>query len=461
MPCRQTRGWDMHGNRNTRQRTEGTRFRLYPQPPFLAQFREPEMVVVSTPAGTAGPGPSDDRMYVIDPIGKEMAYGLAEEGDGSPVYLLPPWPGSVFQPAMPDSEGHFDHIAVEAPEFEAAHLFGTVRFTLDVWEKYIGERIEWHFQNHFDQLELVIQRNLLENAFMGYGFLEVGVHRAEDGRIEPFSLNFDVIAHEVGHCIVYALLGAPRSGTANAEYLGFHESAADLTALIASLHFDSVVDELLFATRGNLYTLNLVNRIAELSVHSQIRLAANPLTLHDFARGWSDEHDLAQPLTAAMFDILVDIFHEELLERGLISARAEDLSDHLEDDPDYHSVIQPIFDSAFEAAPEGFRQALLDARDIVGLYLAATWRQLAPDGLTYREIGRAMFHADAYFFGGRYRRIIEVNLHRRAIGEVKVGPRLHPPGKHSHFDLPRVFVPPEAMAVARRTLSFYERVRGG
>jgi hypothetical protein len=396
-------------------------------------------------------------MYVIDPIGKDLAYGLSEEADGSPVYLLPPWPGPAFSPAMPDPDGHFDHIAVDAPEFEAAHLFGTVRFALDVWEKFIGEPIEWHFRGHFDRLELVIQRNLRENAFMGYGFLEVGVHHAEDGGIEPFSLNFDVIAHEVGHCIVYALLGVPKSANANAEYLGFHESAADLTALIASMHFGSVVDELLLATRGNLYTLNLVNRIAELSVHSQIRLAANPLTLHDFARGWSDEHDLAQPLTAAMFDILVDIFHEELLARGLISERAEDLSDRLEDDPDYHAIIQPIFDKAFDADPEGFREALVHARDTVGLYLAATWRQLRPDGLHYHGVGQALLNADAHFASGRYRRIIQVNLRRRAIGEVTIGPRLHPPGKHSHFDLPRVFAPPKLNGAPLKRRPYFER----
>jgi hypothetical protein len=435
----------------------GTRFRLFPQAPFLAPFQNPETVRVSSPTGSVGAGPSDSRMYVIDPIGKDLAYGLAEDSRGNSAYLLPPWPGPVQPPAAPGADGHFDHIPVDAPEFESAHLFGAVRRTLDVWEGYFGHRIEWHFASDFERLELVLQRNLLENAFMGYGFLEVGFHRAENGDVEPFSLNFDVVAHEVGHCIVYAMTGVPDPGSADAEYYGFHESAADVTALITSLHFDSVADELLQTTHGNLYALNVVNRIAELSSNEQIRLAANSLTLRDFVRGWRDEHALAQPLTGAMFDIFVDIFHEELVARGLITARQEDLSDRLEDFPDYHRVIQPMFDEAYAAAPEGFRASLIAARDTLGVHLAETWRRLSPHNLGYDDVGRTLLAVDRVLSGGRFQNIILTNLQWRAIGEARVGPRLRPPGPDSHFDLPRVFVPPAPNVRRRRRLSYRER----
>ena len=346
---------------------------------------------------------------------------------------------------------------LKVPNFESAHLFGAVRKTLDVWEGYFGHRIEWHFARDFDRLELVLQRNLEENAFMGYGFLEVGVHRASNGDIHPFSLNFDIVAHEVGHCIIYAVVGVPDPETTFAEYYGFHESAADLTALIAALHFDSVIDELLAATHGNLYTLNLVNRIAELTGNAQIRLAANPASLLDFVGGWRDEHDLAQPLTGAIFDMLVDVFHEELVERGLFSAGAEDLSDRMEDLPDYHQIVQPIFDDAYAAAPDGFRDALVAARDTIGIYLAETWRRLSPHHLGYDDVGRTLFVVDRMLTGGRFRRIIEVNLRRRSIGFATVGPQLEPPDPKSHFDLPRVFLPPAQGRCCPRRLSYRER----
>ena len=85
----------------------GTRFRLFAQAPFLMPFRKPETVVVSSSAGTIGPGPGDDRMYVVDPIGKPLAYGLVKNLRGDQLYLLPPWPGDIFPPALPDHEGHF------------------------------------------------------------------------------------------------------------------------------------------------------------------------------------------------------------------------------------------------------------------------------------------------------------------------------------------------------------------
>jgi hypothetical protein len=436
----------------------GTRFRLFAQPPFLAQFQHPETVWVSSPAGTVGPGPSDERMYVIDPIGKRIPYGEAEDRFGNSAYLVPPWLGPTYPPALPDADGHFDYIPVDSPEFEAASLFCTVRRTLDVWEGFFGHPIEFHFARDFDQLELVLQRNLVDNAYMGYGFLEVGIHPTEDGPDEPLSLNFDIVAHEVGHCIIYSVVGVPDVGTQDAEYYGFHESSADLTALVAALHFDSVVDDLLADTHGNLYTLNFVNRIAELSNNQQIRLAANPLSLLDFVQGWTDEHDLAQPLTGAMFDILVDIFHEELVERGLISQSAEDLSDRLEDEPDYHQVIQPVFDEAYGAEPEGFRAALVAARDTLGTYLAETWRRLSPDNLGYAGVGRTLLAVDRMIADGRYRRIIEVNLGRRAIGFARVGPQLMPQRPTSHFDLTRVFVPPlQRRRCCRRRLSYREK----
>ena len=47
---------------NNKPLPEGTKFKLYPQPPFLEEYEEPETVYVSSPAGTVGVGPSDERM---------------------------------------------------------------------------------------------------------------------------------------------------------------------------------------------------------------------------------------------------------------------------------------------------------------------------------------------------------------------------------------------------------------
>lgn len=416
----------------------GTHFNLFPQPPFGGAVPL-EMVRLSSPVGSVGPGPADERMYVVDPVGKLDPYGIAPGHLNAPVLYLPPWNGPAYAPAMPGPGGHFDHLEVGTPEFEAAHVFGTVRFVLDVWEDYFGRPIRWHFERGYRRLEIALNRDL-NNALAGYGFIEVGADIGDDDEYRPFSLSFDVIAHEVGHLIVYSEIGMPDIETGG-EHLGFQEAAADLVALISALHFDSVVDELLENSRGNLYTFNALNRFGELSRNEQIRLASNPIKLSDFEAGWHDEHDLAEPLIGAMFDILVDIFHERLLDRALISPEVEDLADQLERRPEFAPFIQSLFDEAYARDPAGFKEALLDARDDLGLTLAATLTQLSPQLLQYDDVGEVLLAVDRSFTSGRYQRLIVSNFRWRRIGAVVVGPRLAPPTAASHAFSARTALP--------------------
>jgi hypothetical protein len=389
-------------------------------------------------------------MYVVDPIGKSISYGPAPGPRGKTSLYLPPWDGSVHPPVEPNGEGHFDDLEPGTPEFEAAHVYGTVRFVLDIWEDYFGGPIDWHFGRHFDRLELSLLREL-NNAIMGYGFLEVGYDQTLEGPPRPFTLNFDVLAHEVGHAIIYSQVGVPAPTTEQGEYFGFHESAADQVALIALLHFESVVDRLLDRTHGNLYMLNRLNRIAELSEDRQMRLAANSLTLSNFAAGWTDEHNLGQPLTGAVFDILVDVFHEHLLDRGLISPEVEDLADQLEYQSDYAELIQSLFDEAYAQDPPGFKMALLESRDTLGLLLAGAWSRLSPHFLNYDDVGDALLEEDRKVTGGRFQSQILQNFRWRDIGAVRVGPRLAPPSATSHANSARTMMPEGQTGSARRS----------
>ena len=415
---------------------EGTRFRLFPQPYFMENFSEPETVLVSAPAGSLMPGPSDDRMYTIFPIGKDQPYGISPDGTEM---NAPPWDGDIQMPAMPDAEGNFDYLEPGTPQFETAHLFGTVRFVLDIWEDYFDRKIPWQSDKTHDRLELTILPSL-ENAYSGYGFIEMGGDTT-DGKFHPFSLNFDVIAHEVGHAIIYSEVGVPDPENVTGEYFGFHESAADLVALLSSLHFNSLVDLLLENTRGNLYMLNAVNRIAELSENKQIRIAANDKRLSDFAKGWVKEHHLAQPLTGAFFDILVDLFHEMLLDYGAITSEVEELSDQLLATEEYAPVMQDLFDEAYAAYPDLFKLALIDARDILGTYLADTWKQIQKRDLNFYEVADIFEDVDRKHTGGRFQKLIRGNFDLRDIGIVEIGPQLKPLDKDSHANSVRTLMP--------------------
>lgn len=419
---------------------EGTRFLLFPQPPFASGETQPEIVTVSSPAGSIRPGPSDDRMYTRFPIGKELQYGFHFTDSGRPFMYLPPWTGDRMPPAVPGPDGHFDYLMPGTPQFEAAHLYGTTRLVLDVWETYFGRPISWHFASDFDRLELSILPSLA-NATMGWGFLEAGVVTTNEGVPRSFSLNFDVIAHELGHAIIYSEVGLPDPDRENAEYFGFHESAADLVALLASLHFDSVTDNILLQTSGNLYTINALSRFGELDDDEQIRLAANDRIMSEFADGWRDEHEVAQPLTGAIFDIFVDIFHENLLDRNLIPPSMEDLSDQLEGDPNYGLELQDDFDRWFAADPDGFKMALLDTRDFMGTMLAEAWQLLEADSLSYAGVRRALNFIDGEMTGNRFRRIIDNNFRVREIGQYVPGPRLPKHAGTGHVCSSRTMVP--------------------
>jgi hypothetical protein len=417
---------------------DGTRFRLFPQPSYLEGFEEPETIYIASSPGNIGPGPSDEHMYAVFPAGKPAPYGISVDPFSRSKMYLPPWTGDIVPPAMPDEDGHFDHLQPGTPQFEAAHLFGTVHFVTDIWVGYFGRPLRRHFANDYDQIELSILPEL-DNAYAGYGFIEVGGQRSE-GSYRPFSLNFDVIAHEFGHLIIYGEVGLPPQ-RASGEYFGFHESAADLVALVSSLHFNSVVDDLLLSTRGDLYMLNLFNRMAELSDNDEIRIAANDRRLRDFARGWVKEHDLSEPLTGAFFDIFVDLFHDHLVEAGLISPELEHLADMLFEDPRYAPMVQAGFDRAFDRNPDGFKLALLDTRDLFGTYLAETWMRLDADHLNYIDVADTFEAVDRDLSGGRYRRHIRGNFDMRDIGYVRVGPQLEPFGHDSHAGSVRTLVP--------------------
>lgn len=383
----------------------GTRFLLYPQAPVRSVVEWPEVVWVSAPPGSIGPGPSDPRMYVVDAIGKLPYHDYPSS---------PPYRGPRNPPVQPGPDGHFDHLAPASREFMAAHMYGTLRFVLDVWEQYFGGAIPWHFAADFPRLELIplAQWN---NAHSGYGFIETGF--ARPGAPDPlaFCLNFDVLAHELGHSFIYQLLGTPPQGRARAEYLAFHESAADCVAMIAVLHFDSVVDRLLERTRGNIYLPNELNRIGELSETKQIRLASQSLKLADVSDlrtpverlSYPQRHAMSLPLTGAVFDILVEVFQTLLTRGGLISAELDDLSRQEATAP--ADLVQAAFDRAYAGRHDEFKTSLLDARDYVGRCLATAWRTLSWD-MSYGEVAAALVAADAQLAGGTGREIMLESL---------------------------------------------------
>ena len=389
----------------------GTRFKLFAQDPALAAFREPETVWIARAAGTIAPGPEDERMYVVDPIGKPLPYEYP---------YLPPYVGPAFPPAMPDPDGHFDHLEIGSLAFRAAHMYATVRRVLDIWEGYAGHRIEWHFRDLRDRLELVPYIEWA-NAQAGFGFIEAGYALDERGEPTLHWQNFDVLAHELGHLLIYSEIGTPEPVTQTDHYLGFHESAADLVALLGCLHFHTVVNHVLRRSAGNLYYLTELSRIGELSETAQLRIADNDLRMSDVEDFsiYRDlncaVHELSQPLTGAVFDIFVDVYQQNLVDAGLISVELDDASGRVSGIPVDDPAIEARFASAYEGRHEAFKAVLLQTRDYLGTGLARAWRHLSPHYLSYLDVLDAMLAVDRDLTGGRFAETIRESFAWREI----------------------------------------------
>jgi len=365
----------------------GTRFRLFPQMPELEGFSRPETVRVSPRPGTIGPGPFDGAMRVVDAVDKPVPYEFP---------YMPPYEGAVYPPAMPGPDGHFDQIPVNSRQFLAAHMYGSVRFTLDVWEAYFGKTVDWYAPGDRFIIELVPQVDW-DNAHAGIGFIETGGRKNEAGVYEPFALNFDVIAHEVGHTLLFSEMGIPGVDTLTPQFLAFHESMSDLVALVSVLHFDSILDDLVEETGGNLYVLNWLNRIGELSRTEQIRVASNDAEMQDLASlrltpegEWIDPtgqgrnaHHLAQPLTGAIFDNLVEIYQDGLARRGLIPPDLDPRGWDRDSVAQSLNSFQQLHWDAVARNRDAFMASLIEARDAIGFALAVCWQRMSPANFTF------------------------------------------------------------------------------
>lgn len=405
----------------------GTRFRLFPQPRFLQKedgsgplFSEPEEVVVSVPPAAMQPGPADDRMFVVDAVSK-LPYNS---------FTRPPYRGRFRDPVKPGPDGHFHHLDPDSREFSSATMYATVRRVLDIWQDYFGFRLEWHFESDFARLELI---PLIEwdNAQSGYGFLEFGFGRTSGGTIDhsrPYCENFDVLAHELGHSIIFSQVGVPTDPADDAiDYGGMHESAGDLVAIIGSLHFHSLVDYLLQTTKGNLLTINGLDRVGELSDSREIRVALNSKRMSDVG---DEPHERSLPLTGAIFDTMVEVFQQDLIEKELIDEDLRERSTNLPGSADDLAQIQADFAAAYAGNEVAFKEALLAARDYLGRLLAVTWGDLLPTFLTYHDILRGLMRADLELTNGKYRSIIRECFAWREIAPVPTSLLLRPHTLH-------------------------------
>jgi hypothetical protein len=367
---------------------DGTKFKLFVQPRYVEGFDKPETIRISLKPNEVGKGPSDTRMYVVDPKDKLPYYEgckydpqFFDENGNNPK-------GNYFDPPIPN-QGHYDEIDINSRQFSNTTMYATIRFVLDILESYL-KPIKW--VGGFKKLELIPYINW-NNAHSGLGFIEFGFAQGSDGNIDktkPYCENFDVLSHELGHNVIFSVVGFPDIGKETKEFWGFHESAGDLVSIISSLHFDTMVDKLLRNTKGNLFSFNILSDVGEVSKSKSIRHAFNNYKMSNVDQ--NRPHDLSEPLTGAFFDILVEVYQLYLVEDRLISEDLAKISfqdekpDNLNDP--VRIKIQEEFNSAYIGKEQEFKENLLRARDYLGNLIGDLWYKIDKNNLTYNKILR-------------------------------------------------------------------------
>ncbi|UVC10529.1 hypothetical protein IHQ71_08035 [Rhizobium sp. TH2] len=356
----------------------GTRFLVFPQPPYVAGYEKPEVVWLAASVGGILAGPSDKYMYVADPVESKRPYAYP---------TLPPYAGGLRPPAEPGPDGHFDHILPGSPAFLSAHSYACARRVLDICEGYVGREIKWFFAPSRSRLEIIPHIVDWDNAQSGFGFLELG--ESEPGKSTAcFALNFDSIAHEMGHLVLLSELGLLQGDGSGTDFFAYHEAIADFTSLLGLLHFDTAIDRILRRTGGDLLINNELDRFAELSDEKQIRSFNNSLRIGDVSE---EVHDRSKPFAAALFDCLVEVYQTILFDRGLSDLDPRRFSDLRRQMP--LELIEAGLNRSrpdYESRHFASKAALQEARDIVGQCVVRSWTHLEPDRLTFEAAAEAL-----------------------------------------------------------------------
>ena len=424
-------------NLNSQFESSGTRFKVFPQSrhsPF--SHHQPEVIYVSTPPAKIQPGPADNKFKVVDAFFKNQFYNLWKD-------YMPPYQGRCYPPVPAGADGHFDHLdhnyqdpTQDGRPFNCAATFATARRVLDMWEAYAGHTVQWISDLHAGHLEVIpfVENN---GALSGYGRVEFGYYFEGAGpfcrlaygpgekgpqaydRNLPNCENFDIVAHEVGHNILFAEVDAPTNETATLEYYAFHEATSDLIAILASLHFNSMIESVLEYTKGNLYGQNELSAIMEMPRSGFVRMAFNDYRLPLVSSSESPNYAHSRVLTGAIFDILVEVFQDKLIQSKAISEELARRSEHQVASNTYDSstamAIQAEFERAYLKDKEKFQTALLEARDYVGFLVARTVNQLTPDYFSFFKMGTKLLATDREISAGRYQQLIRDGFNWRGI----------------------------------------------
>lgn len=181
--------------------------------------------LVTIPAEDLQAGPWGYRVQVVD-------YDATREREYASL-ILP-------EGADPYADAS-DAVLVRDPRFHSLNAYALVMRTLAGFERALGRRVPWGFDNH--QLNVVPHAFEEANAYYSPDdhALLFGYFPGRSGKPVFSSLSHDVVVHETTHALVDGLrkrFTVPSSP----DQAAFHEGFADVVALLSSLSLPEVME---------------------------------------------------------------------------------------------------------------------------------------------------------------------------------------------------------------------------
>lgn len=193
----------------------------------------PLTVRLDVPADLICAGPRGHRFHVVD-------YDASTNVFRAPRPIAPSWSYSDRYRARAGSNGLS---LAEDPDFHAQHVYAVASRTLGVFERALGRRVAWSFDDH--ELFLVPHAFEEENAFYSPDDRAIlfGYFEGPAGRVNT-CLSHDIVAHETTHAILDGLRpGLEEPGLPDQP--AFHEAFADVVALLSLITLAESVDRIL------------------------------------------------------------------------------------------------------------------------------------------------------------------------------------------------------------------------
>ncbi|HEY0167535.1 MAG TPA: hypothetical protein VGB75_10885 [Jatrophihabitans sp.] len=279
-------------------------------------------------------------------------------------------------------------------EFRYWAAADALRRAADFWGSLLGDDISWH-PSVGDELTVTLDAGEDLNAYYDRAGLTF-FHQSVSGITVYSGESPDVLCHETGHAVLDAI--RPQLwDAASAEVAAFHESFADISALLSALQLDQMRVAVLAETNGHLARSSRLSRVAEqlgwairqispTSVDRDcLRNAANHFFYRDpvmlppdapAAELSSAPHSFSRVFTGAFLRALAGIF------------RAQQNRDE-----------------------SGLKQASIDAGRLLEAGVAAA--PIVPG--YYAQVAAHMIAADHEMFGGGYGRALRSGFVRHGI----------------------------------------------